>query len=433
MPRKAVLILLFFVCHNTLKAQFLMDMVDTSKDMGKGILNIYQKFDRVKINGYVQPQWQWAEQKGAKSFNGGDFAPNVNNRFMLRRGRVRIEYIHFAEKKGPSVQFVFQFDGSEKGLFARDFWGRISENKFHLFSLTVGLFARPFSYELNLGSSDRESPERGRMSQILTKVERDLGAMISFEPRKKDNNLKYLKIDAGFFNGPGLNATADFDSHKDFISRIALKPYPVSKKITLSAAASYFNGGLLQSTKYVYQTKVVGVDKKMLIDSTLANAGKIAPRKYYGADAQMKFKHKYGVTELRAEFVFGTQTGTENSSEPPAALLAGAEGYYIRKFNGAYFYLLQNIFNSHHQLCLKYDWFDANADVKGNDIGKPGSNLNASNIKFSTIGVGYINYVTENLKLVLWYDRVFNEKTQLTGYTGDAKDDVFTCRLQFRF
>lgn len=410
-----------------------MDMVDTTKDMGKGILSIYQKFDRVKLSGYVQPQFQWVAEKGAKSFNGGDFGANVNNRFMLRRGRVRIEYIHFAEKKGPSVQFVFQFDGSEKGFFTRDFWGRIMENKYQAFSLTAGLFARPFSYELNLGSSDRESPERGRMSQILTKVERDLGAMVSFEPRRKDNPLKYLKIDAGFFNGPGLNTTADFDSHKDFITRIALKPYPVSKNILFSGALSYYDGGLLQSTKYIYHTENISGQKRMLIDSSLSNAGTIAPRKYYGADAQIKFKHKMGVTELRAEFVFGTQPGTENSSEPPATLLAGAEAYYIRKFNGAYFYLLQNIFNTQHQLAVKYDWFDANTAVKGNEIGKPGNNINAANIKYNTLGLGYIYYVMENLKLVLWYDKVFNEKTQLTGYTMDVKDDVFTCRLQFRF
>jgi len=410
-----------------------MDMVDTTKDMGKGILGIYQKFDRVKLSGYMQPQWQWAEQKGAKSFIGGDFAANVNNRFMLRRGRLRIEYIHFAEKKGPSVQFVFQFDGSEKGFFTRDFWGRVMENKYHLFSLTAGLFARPFSYELNLGSGDRESPERGRMSQILMKVERDLGAMISFEPRKKDHPLRYLKIDAGFFNGPGLNAIADFDSHKDFISRVALKPFPVSKKISVSAAVSYFNGGLLQSTKYVYNTVMSGPGKTMLLDSSLSNNGKIAPRKYYGADAQVKFKHKIGTTELRAEVIFGTQTGTENSNEPPAALLAGSEGYYVRKFNGAYFYLMQNIVNPQHQLCIKYDWFDANSSVKGYDIGKPGRNLNAANIKYSTLGFGYIYYANENLKLVLWYDKVYNETTALTGYTGDVKDDVFTCRIQFRF
>jgi len=410
-----------------------MDMVDTTTNMGKGMLSIYKKYDKMKFSGYVQPEFQVAGQKGAKSFNGGDFATNVNNRFMLRRGRLRLDYVHFAEGNGPSVQFVFQFDGSERGFFARDFWGRVMENKYQLFSFTMGLFARPFSYELNLSSGDRESPERGRMSQLLMKTERDLGAMISFEPRKQNHPLRYLKIDAGFFNGPGLNATADFDSHKDFITRVAFKPYPVSEKIIISMAASYLNGGFLQNTKYIYRTKEVGGEKIFLVDSALANRGEIAPRKYYGADAQVKFKHKMGVTELRAEFVTGTQTATENNSETPAALLNNMEGYYIRKFNGAYFYFLQNIINTHHQVGIKYDWYDPNIDVKGNEIGKAGNNINATNIKYNTLGFGYIYYATENLKLVLWYEKVTNEKTQLAGFTKDVKDDVFTCRLQFKF
>ena len=414
-------------------AQFLMDMVDTSTSMGKSMLSIYKKFDNVRIGGYIQPQFQVAQAKGAKSFNGGDFPVNVNNRFMLRRGRIRFDYIHFAENKGPSVQFVFQFDGSERGVFIRDFWGRLFENRYQLFSVTAGMFARPFSYELNLSSGDRESPERGRMSQLLMKTERDLGAMISFEPRRKDHPLHYLKIDAGFFNGQGLPATADFDSHKDLITRIALKPFPLSKKILFSTGISYLDGGFLQNTKYVFTVNDNGSGKTFTIDSSLANAGKIAPRKYYGTDAQLKIKNKAGYTELRAEFITGTQTATLNSSETPAVLLAGNEGYYTRKFNGAYFYLLQNIFNTHHQLAVKYDWYDPNTSVKGNDIGKAGTNLNAADIKFSTLGFGYIHYVNENLKLVLWYEKVTNEKTQLNGFTTDVKDDVFTCRLQFRF
>ena len=408
-------------------------MVDTTTNLGKGMLAIYKKYDNLKFGGYIQPQFQVAEQKGAKSFNGGDFPVNVNNRFMLRRGRIRIDYIHFAENKGPSIQFVFQFDGSERGVFARDFWGRVMENKYQLFSFTMGLFARPFSYELNLSSGDRESPERGRMSQLLMKTERDLGAMLSFEPRKKTARIKYLKVDVGIFNGPGLNAPADFDSHKDFISRIALKPYPVSKKITFSMAGSYFNGGFLQNTKYVFQVKNINNEKIFLEDSVSSNQGKIAPRKYYGADAQIKFKHPWGITELRGEFITGKQTATENNTETPAALLNNMEGYYIRKFNGAYFYLLQNIINTHHQFVIKYDWYDPNTGVRGHQIGRAGENINAANIKYTTLGVGYIYYATENLKLVLWYDLVSNEKTQITGFTRDIKDDVFTCRLQFKF
>ncbi len=410
-----------------------MDMVDTTKEMGKGILSIYKKFDNIRIGGYMQPQFQVAQEKGAKNFSGGDFGTNVNNRFMLRRGRIRFDYIHFAAKKGPSIQFVFQFDGTERGVFIRDFWGRVFENKYNLFAFSAGMFARPFSYELNLSSSDRESPERGRMSQILMRTERDLGAMVSFEPRKNDHLIKYLKIDAGFFNGQGLAATADFDSHKDFITRVGWKPFPVSKIMTISAGASYLNGGFLQNTKYVYKSGTNAVGKTFTVDSTLTNTGKIAPRKYYGADIQLKIKHKAGFTELRAELMCGTQTATASNSETPAALLTGTEGHYIRKFKGAYFYLLQNIFNTHHQLAIKYDWYDPNTNVKKDDIGKTGTALNATDIKYSTLGFGYIYYINENLKLVLWYDKITNEKTQLNGFTGDIKDDIFTCRLQFRF
>ena len=406
-----------------------MDMVDTTKEMGKGMLSLYKKFDHIRIGGYIQPQFQMAQDKGAKSFNGGDFATNVNNRFMIRRGRIRFDYIHFSERKGPSVQFVFQFDGTERGVFIRDFWGRIFENKYQLFALSIGMFARPISYELNLSSSDRESPERGRMSQILMKTERDLGAMVTFEPRKKDHPLSHLKIDIGLFNGPGLAATTDFDSHKDLITRVGLKPYSISKNIRISAGASVLNGGFLQNSKYVYSTN----GKTFTVDSASANNGAIASRKYYGADLQVKIKNKAGFTELRAEYLTGTQTATAGNSETPAALLTGTDGYYVRKFNGAYFYLLQNIFNPQHQLIVKYDWYDPNSKVKGDDIGKAGTTLSATDIKYSTLGFGYINYVNENFKLVLWYERITNEKTLLTGYTSDLKDDVFTCRLQFRF
>ncbi|MBI3883653.1 MAG: porin [Sphingobacteriales bacterium] len=410
-----------------------MDMVDTSKDMGKSMLSIYKKYDRLKISGYIQPQYQAVQMKGAKGYAGGDFMDSVDNRFMLRRGRMKIEYLHIAEGNGPSVQFVYQFDGSEKGFQTRDFWGRVMENKYQLFSLTAGIFARPFSYELNLGSGDRESPERGRMSQILTKIERDLGAMVSFEPRKKNHPLKHLRIDAGFFNGPGLNATADYDSYKDFITRIYFKPYPISKTVTFSAAASYFNGGFIQNTPYAFRTVSVGGIKTFSVDSSLANKGRKLPRIYYGVDAQVKIKNSKGCyTELRAEFAMGTQTATLTTSETPFALLTGNAGYYKRQFNGAYFYLLQHI-TPQHQLAAKFDWYDPNTDVKGSDIGKAGSNLNATDIKYTTLGLGYIYYINENLKLVLWYDRVFNENTKLAGYTSDVKDDVFTSRLQFRF
>lgn len=417
-----------------LQAQYLMDMVDTTKDMGKGMLALYNRLDKIRLSGYIQPQFQVTESKGAKGFAGGDFAANSSNRFMLRRARVRFDYLRFPKNAtGTSLQFVFQYDITERGANVRDVWGRFFENKYQLFAFTTGLFARPFSYEVNLSSADRESPERGRMSQILMKTERDLGAMITLEPRNKNSKLKFLKADLGVFNGPGLSSTTDYDSHKDIIGRLSIKPQNLSKNITLGAAVSILNGGITQATRYVYHTTTTAGIKNFTVDSSASNINQIAPRKYYGADAQLKIKNRVGFTELRGEFITGKQTASAGSSETPGVAFAGTDGYYIRKFNGAYFYFLQHLGSLKHQFGIKYDWYDPNTEVKGDEIGKSGNNENAANIKFTTLGFGYIYNISENAKLVLWYDRITNEKTSLAGYTTDAKDDVFTCRLQFRF
>ena len=409
-----------------------MDMIDTTSELGKSVLSVSTRFDNIRIGGYLQPQFQAAASKGARSFNGGDFPINSSNRFMLRRGRLRVEYVHLNKNNQASVQFLFQIDGTERGVVTRDFWGRILENKFRLFGFVTGIFARPFSYELNMGSGDRESPERGRMSQTLMRAERDLGAMISFEPRIKDHPLKFLKIDAGFFNGQGLNATTDFDSHKDFISRLAIKPIPLSKTFTLSAAVSLFSGGLLQNTRYVYRLN--SSNHSFQIDSAITNVGRISPRKYYGGDIQLKIKNSVGFTELRAEYMKGKQTGLANTSETPTALPSDlSNAFYVRKFDGAYFYFLQNLFSVKHQLIIKFDWYDPNTEVKNMDIGKAGAYVNEANIKYSTLGLGYIHYINPNLKLVFYYEKIMNEKTQLPAYSADVKDNVFTCRMQFKF
>src|SRR4029078_2206021 len=110
-------------------------------------------------------------------------------------------------------------------------------------SLTMGLFARPFGYEVNLSSSYRETPERGRMSQTLMPSERDLGAMVSYESQKPLRKHPLFKFDFGVFNGQGKSGPAEFDSYKDIISRLALKPVPLSKNFLVSAGLSYLNGG----------------------------------------------------------------------------------------------------------------------------------------------------------------------------------------------
>ena len=82
---------------------------------------------------------------------------------------------------------------------------------------------------------------------------------------------------------------------------------------------------------------------------------------------------------------------------------------------------------------VKYDWYDPNIKVKELTIGKAGTNQTVADIRFATLGVGYVHHINSQTKLVFYYDFVKNDKTQLTNYQSDIKDNVFTTRLQFRF
>lgn len=429
--RKTAVVMVFAMCTTVSNAQFLMDMIDTTKDLGRGMLGVYKKFDHIRISGYMQPEYQVASDTGITSYSGGNFASGSSNRFTLRRGRIRFDYARFTKDDYPSLQFVFQFDGSERGVFIRDFFGRVWENKYHVLAFTTGMFARPFGYEVNLSSADREAPERGRMSQSLMKVERDLGAMISFEPQDKTHPLYNLKIDAGVFNGQGLISNFDYDSYKDFIAQVYWKPYEIAHHLFLSGGLSYFNGGIKQTGHYRYETVRSGGEWSVLPDSGHRIGSKM-PRRYKGINAQLKWKNGWGATELRAEYWQGVQTGTKAISETPAAAVYG-ENQFIRNFSGGFISFLQNIVNDKNQLVLKYDWYDPNRVVKGLEIGKNKTDFSAADVMFKTFGFGALHYFSENLKLLFFYEIVTNEKTALTSYSKDISDNVFTCRLQFRF
>jgi len=211
---------------------------------------------------------------------------------------------------------------------------------------------------------------------------------------------------------------------------LTVRPIPLGK-FSLSGGLSLLYGGWRQDSKYVYAMGTSNGDRTFLLDSSLSNVGEIAPRHYYGADMQIVYRHKWGQTEWRAEYWQGQQPGTAVTTVNPGLSPQGP--VYRRNFNGAFFYFLQNIINTHHQLLLKYDWYDPNTKVSKDEIGETGTNLTAADIKYSTLGVGYAYYFNDHVKAIAYYEFVKNESTLLPGYAVDLDDNVFTLRFQFRF
>jgi hypothetical protein len=425
--------LIIFFIPSSFSQRYLSDY-DSTLFIKDTLRPYLKRMENLHFSGYIQPQFQLAQSEGAPSFEGGSFSEFSNNRFMLRRARIKLDYQlpSAKDKTFPNALFSFQIDATERGVNVRDMFLRFYEPKAQHFYLTMGLFARPFGYEVNLSSAYRETPERGRMSQILMPTERDLGAMISYD-KQNGKKKSFLQWDLGAFNGQGLapGGTTDFDSYKDIISRITIKPFHLSKTFFFSGGLSVLYGGWRQATKYKYEMASVNGINLFKVDSNISNIGDKAPRHYYGTDAQLIYKHDGGKTELRGEYWLGTQPGTAINTANPGTLPTTPT--YIRKFNGAFFYFLQNIFDERNELMIKYDWYDPNTNVNSSGIGKAATNLTVADIKFSTIGIGLTRYIKSNLKILGYYDFVRNEKTNLPGFTSDIKDNIFTFRIQMRF
>lgn len=430
-------VLLYFNSQQLRAQRFLMDLVDTTNQMGKGMLSIYERYDRVKMSGYIQPQFQYIAKEGAETYNGGNFPTVSDNRFMLRRGRLRVDYAHLNKQGFATSYFVFQFDGTERGVVIRDFWGRFYENKYKVFALTTGMFARPFGNEVNLSSANRETPERGRMSQILMKTERDIGVMLTVNDRKKGSKWEKWKLDLGVFNGQGMAGPMDYDSKKDFIGRISLKPTKLKglSGAKLSGSISGYTGGITSQSEVLYRTHQTGSELRMVRDSSVNNNHKITPRKYAGADFQLVFPNRKGETEFRAEYIFGKQTATYGTSETPGIYPVTngiKDPLYTRNFDGAYFYFLQHLGSEDHQFVAKYDWYDPNKMVSGKEITEE-AGFSKADLRYNTLSMGYIYYANPTLKFMFFYDFVKNEKSGLAAFQEDVKDNIFTCRVQYNF
>jgi hypothetical protein len=391
--------------------------------------------NRLKITGYIQAQYQLADTAGINSFSGGNFPKTADNRFAIRRGRIKFTYDY------SFSQFVLQLDATEKGVAIKDAYVAIMDPWANFVTLTAGVFDRPFGYEISYSSSNRETPERARAFQSLFPNERDLGAKITLQP-KKGTRFDFIKLDGGFFAGNGINP--EFDNRKDFIGHLGIAKANVAQTFKLGFGVSYYNGGVFQGTKYIYNPgTLTDGNKGYIVDSTSSNKNKFANRQYMGADVQASLQSVIGITTVRAEYLTGKQPGSNATNQSLATGTAPATDTYNRNFAAGYIYLIQNIGETKNQLVVKYDWYDPNTKVSGKEItaknGTVKTFLTASDIRFSTLGLGWNYRFNPQVKLTAYYEIVKNETTGITGanstnnYTKDLKDNVLTLRVQYKF
>jgi hypothetical protein len=346
------------------------------------------------------------------------------------------------------TQFVLQIDVTQNGLGIKDAFASIREPWWRIASLTAGVFDRPFGFEVAYSSGVRESPERSRIFQTIFPGERELGAKL--ELTAEEGWLSYFNLRAGVFNGV-LSTANENDGFKDVIGRIGFQLPLEEQSLAIDGGVSLYTGKVTNNSRYAYAVDLNDPDRKFRVDSAGTNTGAGNGRAYYGADLQIYYDLPVlGGLSLRGEYIAGQQPGTASSNSfynpdaasgsDPKSTVDGRKStpLYLRSFRGWYINYVQNIGLS-DQVVLKYDAFDPNTDVSALQIGAPGSNHSPVDIGYQTFGIGWIHHWDANVKFVLYYDIVTNEKvnTAATGsllpFAGDLKDNVLTVRMQYRF
>ncbi len=377
-----------------------------------------KKLGSFSVSGYIQGQYQWGERDAALKVGSGNDADNESySRIGVRRGRLKFGYLN------ANVNTVFQLDITEKGIGVKDAYVKFSHRSLQLAHLKVGIFGRPFGYEISNSSLHRESPERSTIFQTLFPDERDLGAMVSLR-MPETSSLSIFKLDAGLFAGNGINR--ETDSRLDFIGRLGVAPN--CNLIKVAGGVSYYYGTVYQGSARVLKM----VDGSFSVSDDDANIGKYAKRQYFGVDGQLQFKTAMGTTKVVAEFIAGTQPGTEKSSKSPNSSTSPKSDTYIRNFSGGYVMVAQQIAGSPFHVVVKHDWYDPNTKVSGNNIG--GNFTSSTDFKTYTTGVGILWNVSSDVRLTGYYDFVRNETSlNVPGMCCDLNDDVFTINLQYKF
>jgi len=380
----------------------------------------------IKITGYLQTQYQKAQSAGITSFSGGDFSANSDSRFMIRRGRLKIDRVD------KYSNIVFQIDATQNGVNLMDAFIQLHAPEIPELTLTAGLFNRPFGYSIVYSSGYRDFPERARVFQTLMPRERDLGAMLTFNSKKI---AKFLTADFAIVNGSGLSAR-DYDSRKDIIGSLNFKfDSLANNKLHIGFGASIYKGTVRSNT----DTYFISNSSGFVANVKPENINKNLNREYYGANLEIQYDNSFGATTFKTEYVQGTQPGVANSTSlagPYASQSFATQpltNLYLRQFNGYYFWFTQQIAKSKFTALLAYDVYDPNTKVEENVIGFAGNNTTGGDIKYSTFGYGITCAVNARLKFTVYNERVVNHGTMLTAYQGDLKDDVFTTRLQYRW
>lgn len=377
------------------------------------------KFARNLVYGAsVQAQWQYAQEKGMDQPTcGGAFSPNSNNRFMLRRGYVKLGY------NSKYFSSLVQLNVVPAGVSIVNAFVEVNTASKSV-AFRAGNIYKHFGYFVAYSSANRLTPEISRGEQSLFVDATGVGGRLQLRDTR-DNWTRNFTLNLSYFSGDNMTANT-FAGH-DFIGKLEYAR-PVGK-FTLGGEFSALYGSLVNvsdnsfhytGTKYAVTNDV---------------GGKNNDRIYYSFGATVGLVSNLGETKLFGEYIYGDQLGTATSNISPKRNFSATttDPLYSRKFSNYYVFLQHRILNTNASIIARYDVMNPNTKITKDQIGVA-QGSSAADVKYSTFGIGAYYTCFKYVSFSAFYEMVRNEKCpSLSGFENDRKDNLLTLRMQCAF
>ncbi|MCW2119195.1 hypothetical protein [Flavobacterium sp. 7A] len=381
------------------------------------------KVKKLHISGYVQAQYEkydyWNASGSSHGIAATPGAPAITNSFMLRRARVKFSY-----KPVDQVEFVMCPNFDVDKVQFKDVYVQLNDRWTKIFTLTMGQFLRPTTYEIDYSSSSREFAERSLMSRSLYPSEREQGAKLEANFTTKYNfplKLTLAVVNGNFGEGALTNQIKDVDGSKDLIGRASYSlKFPKQKLAIDFGGHTYLGNNTVIAAPTTIYTDVNNKPFTPKIGDKLR-------KDLFGAEIQIYWDFLGGLS-LKSEYIRGTYSGQSYSSE----INSSFTGDRVRNVQGAYVTLVKNI-DKKNQLGFRWDMFDANTKLSGNAVNSVGD------LKYNNYAFSYLYQFSSNVRIMASYLMPINEKSANIALVGtdyankDVKDNTFTLRLQAKF
>ena len=267
---------------------------------------------RLKVFGYIQPQYNYNIESGDNTF--------LWNRARLGvTGNIPYDFQYYAVAElSPS------FTGQP---FLLDAY--ISYNRYKWVRMALGQFKSPFSLELQTPCHKLNTIDRARVVVELAAPLRDMGFMVF-----GGTETTLIKYQLAVMNGTGLN-TFDDNGGKDYVSRVVLQPFKEKKYLAIGGNFRY------------------GTSAPAAADATSDDW-----RMRWGVEGNLRYKN----ITLQGEYIYGEDVGSYmvgGGCGGPGEIVEGSierQGWY---FTAMY------MTNWRFQPVLKYEYYDS--DISKSD------------------------------------------------------------------